>query len=99
MASYGRQKRDGAEVISVNTLVTIQAREHHGPAERGTECVWTVTSVTSLTAQRRVHRSLGRWRGRLDLSVTKAESVGGLDTQEQRRVINLPVLEVTWDAL
>lgn len=31
--------------------------------------------------------------------MTKAESVGGLDAQEQRCVINLHVLEMTRDAL
>lgn len=35
----------------------------------------------------------------LDLCVTKAESVEGLDAQEQRHVINLHVLEMTWGAL
>lgn len=42
-----------------------------------------------------VSLQITRDRRSLDLSVAAAESVGGLNTQEQRHLINLFVLEMT----
>lgn len=55
--------------------------------------------VESDFTRREVSLQITGDRKSLVLSVTRAESVGGLDEKEQRHVINLHVLEVTWDAL